>query len=81
MIGERMANWIIGVVTGIWAVNFLVGLVPQFGYEPDQAINGIFMAIVGGAFALRARESSRKQQNGNTTPAELPPAPPDGGGG
>lgn len=78
MIGEKMRNWIIAVVTVVWAVNFMAGLLPQFAYEPDQAINGIFMAIVGGLFALGARERSR---GGSGTEPPPPPPPPKEGGG
>lgn len=44
------------VVTAVWASNFLAGLVPALHYKPDQAINGIFMTIVGGMVALSARD-------------------------
>ena len=57
MIGDRTRTVIIGVVTTIWAINFLAGLVIN-GYEPSESINGIFMAIVGGLFALGARKGS-----------------------
>lgn len=56
MIDPKLKNWIISIVTGVWALNFIVGLVPQLDYKPDQAINAIFMAIVGGLFALQARK-------------------------
>ena len=61
MIGDRTRTVIIGVVTTIWAINFLAGLVVK-GYEPDQAINGIFMAIVGGLFALGARKNDSNSE-------------------
>lgn len=54
MPSERVRNVIIGVVTTVWAVNFAAGLLVD-DYTPDQAINAIFMAIVGGLFALGAR--------------------------
>lgn len=47
---------IIAVVTTVWAINFAAGLALP-NYQTDQAINAIFMAIVGGLFALGARES------------------------
>lgn len=58
MIGDRTRTVIIGVVTAVWAINFLAGLVVK-GYEPSESINGIFMAIVGGLFALGARHNSK----------------------
>lgn len=54
MLNERLANVIIGVVTVVWAVNFGAGLVVP-GYKPDQTVHAVFMAIVGGTFALKGR--------------------------
>jgi hypothetical protein len=56
MVSDRTRTVVIGVVTTVWAINFIAGLVPQLDYQPDQAINGVFMAIVGGLFALGARK-------------------------
>ena len=55
MISDKTRTALIWVVTAVWAANFGVGLIPPLDYEPDQTINGIFMAIVGGLFALGAR--------------------------
>ena len=55
MIGDRTRTTVIAVVTSVWAVNFAAGLIPALNYKPDQAINGIFMDIVGGLFAIGAR--------------------------
>jgi hypothetical protein len=57
VIDPKLRNWIISTVTVVWALNFLVGIIPAFHYKPDQAINAIFMAIVGGLFAISARKS------------------------
>lgn len=54
--GDRTRTAVIAVVTAVWAVNFAAGLYPAWGYKPEQAINGIFMTIVGGLFALGARK-------------------------
>lgn len=59
MPSERVRNAIIGVVTTVWAANFAAGLLVN-DYEPDQAINAIFMAIVGGLFAIGARSESKR---------------------
>lgn len=75
MIDETTRRVIIYLVSGVWAVNFGAGFVVD-GYKPDQAINGIFMAIVGGLFALGARnqnkDDSGKGGNGD--------GPAEGGG-
>jgi hypothetical protein len=57
MPSERVRNAIIAVVTAVWAVNFGAGLFVST-YQPDQAINAIFMAIVGGLFAIGARKDN-----------------------
>lgn len=59
MIDPKLKNWIIIVVTSVWALNFLVGLVPQLSTRRDPLLNGIFMAIVGGLFALSERKKGK----------------------
>jgi hypothetical protein len=54
VIDPKLKNWILITVTAVWALNFLVGLVPPLNYKPDQAINAIFMATVGGLLAVPA---------------------------
>jgi len=63
MIGDRTRTIIIGVVTSVWATNFLAGLVVD-NYKPSESINGIFMAIVGGLFALGARNAGKNDSDG-----------------
>lgn len=63
MVGDRTRTVIIGVVTTVWAINFGAGFVVD-DYKPDQAINGIFMAIVGGLFALGARRGNTNKPEG-----------------
>lgn len=58
MISDRTRTVIIGVVTTVWAVNFLAGVAVD-DYKPSESINGIFMAIVGGLFALGARAGKK----------------------
>lgn len=60
MIDAKLKNAIIIVVTAVWALNFVAGLALP-NYEPDQAINAIFMGIVGGLFALGARDKNDKK--------------------
>jgi hypothetical protein len=55
MIDPKMKNIILVTVTSVWAANFTAGLLPFLNYQPDQAINAIFMGIVGGVFALGAK--------------------------
>jgi hypothetical protein len=58
-VSDRVRTIVIGVVTGVWATNFMAGLVVT-DYKPSESINGIFMAIVGGLFALGARASNKE---------------------
>lgn len=67
MLSPRMTAIVITVVTVIWATNFAAGVIMKT-YEADQMINTIFMAIVGGAIALRRKDDPpRGPQN---SPAE-----------
>lgn len=55
MLSRRVTQWVVGLVSAVWAVNFIAGIaLPK--YEADQAINGIFMGIVGGALALSRKD-------------------------
>lgn len=58
MIPRPLATAIIVVVTLVWAVNFAAQFVVE-DYSPDVAINGIFMAVVGGALALSSRNHKK----------------------
>jgi hypothetical protein len=51
VISRKTTTLVVALVSSVWAVNFLAGVVLP-NYEADQAINGIFMAIVGGTLAL-----------------------------
>jgi uncharacterized membrane protein YeaQ/YmgE (transglycosylase-associated protein family) len=64
VISDRTANILIGVVTAMWAGNIIAGMVQVNDYQPSESINGIFMAIVGGAFALRAKTKSDDERPG-----------------
>lgn len=54
MLPKPLATAIIVIVTVVWAANFVAQFIVD-SYEPDVAINGIFMAVVGGALALSRR--------------------------
>lgn len=74
MIGDRTRTIVIGVVTAVWASNFLAGVVVP-SYEPSESINGIFMAIVGGLFALGARggdDKGKKEEEDDDEPTPKP---------
>lgn len=58
IISDRTATVVIYVVTGIWTTNILMGMFAVNGYQPSSEINGIFMAVVGGAFIARTRARS-----------------------
>jgi len=58
MLGPILRDWIVGIVTFVWALNFTAGLIPQLKYEPDPTIHAVFMAIVGGVIALGAKNKN-----------------------
>lgn len=55
---DKTANIVIGIVTAVWAGNIIAGVAQINDYQPSESLNGVFMAIVGGAFALRAKAKS-----------------------
>jgi hypothetical protein len=55
-----LASAIIVLVSVIWAANFIAQFIVE-NYRPDVTLNGVFMAIVGGALAL-----SRKDKDGGS---------------
>lgn len=63
MISDKSATRIIWVVTAVWATNAALAMAQVNGYQPSEAINGIFLTIVGGAFALRARAKSERKSD------------------
>lgn len=63
MLTPRTKLGIIWLVGTVWALNFAAGLVPPLHYKPDQAINGIFMTVVGGLVASGFREK-KSEDNG-----------------
>ena len=65
MLPKPLATAIIVIVTIVWAINFGAQFIVD-EYKPDVAINGIFMAVVGGALAL----SRRNNKDGDTSPSD-----------
>lgn len=70
MISDKTANVLIGVVTVMWALNIVAGMARINDYEPSESVNGIFMAIVGGAFALRAKAKADVPKSKKKKPAQ-----------
>lgn len=60
MLSPRTTTVVVVLVSAVWALNFGAGVALDT-YETDQAINGIFTAIVGGVIALG------KPRDGNGT--------------
>jgi hypothetical protein len=56
-----LANLIIVIVTAVWVTSFVVALMSTT-YKPDPQINVIFMAVVGGAMALKARKPAGTEE-------------------
>jgi hypothetical protein len=51
MLPRPLTSAIIILVSVIWTINFLAPFVLET-YKSDVTLNGVFMAIVGGALAL-----------------------------
>jgi hypothetical protein len=63
MLSRPLASAIIVLVSLVWAANFIAQFViPE--YKPDVTLNGVFMAIVGGALALSRKDNNDKGDNG-----------------
>jgi hypothetical protein len=77
VIPKPLATAIIIVVTLVWAVNFAAQFIVD-DYSPDVAINGIFMAVVGGALALSRRKDGKDEKDDSKKQEEDPePASPE----
>jgi UDP-N-acetylglucosamine:LPS N-acetylglucosamine transferase len=71
VIPKPLATVIIVLVTVVWAVNFAAQFIVA-EYKPDVAINGIFMAVVGGALALsRGSKKSEVKDEEDPEPGRL----------
>lgn len=58
MLSRPLASAIIVLVSLVWAANFVAQFViPE--YKPDVTLNGVFMAIVGGALALSRKDNGK----------------------
>jgi hypothetical protein len=75
MISARTRTVVIAVVTAVWAANFIAGVAVK-GYQPSESINGIFMAIVGGLFALGAKGGTHSSNGDSAPPPQSPPPQP-----
>lgn len=61
MISAALANVVIVIVTAVWVTSFAVAMI-SVNYEPDPQINVIFMAVVGGAMALKAKRGDEEKK-------------------
>ena len=75
MLPKPLATAIIIIVTLVWAANFAAQFIVE-DYSPDVAINGIFMAVVGGALAL-SRRSGKNDEKGEKAEDDPEPAKAD----
>lgn len=62
MLSNRNANLVIIIVTLVWVANFVASLAIQ-NYD-GTSINGIFLAIVGGVFAIKGRKERDNNNDG-----------------
>jgi hypothetical protein len=62
LIPRRLATAIIAVVCVVWAANFAAQFIVP-GYKLDSAIDGIFIATVGGALTLSYKQSGKHSKD------------------
>lgn len=67
MLSRATRTRVIAVVTTVWACNFFASVFLP-GYQPSESINGIFMVVVGGLFALNARASEKDENEDDEEP-------------
>lgn len=60
MISDRTRSVIIYTVLVVWSVNFFAPFVIK-EFNPDPAINGIFMAVIGAVLVIRPRREEDKE--------------------
>jgi len=65
VISPKLRNWIAGTVTCVWAMNFAATLIPPLHYKTDPSLHAVFMAIVGGAFALSREKKDKNDKDGD----------------
>lgn len=65
---DRAYNTVIYLVSFIWGLSMLLSMVPQAEHEPPASLHGVFMAIVGGAFALRSRHDGKRADEDDPKP-------------
>ena len=56
MISSRMRTTLVTIVTTAWIINFGAGFFNE-DYQSSDAVNGIFMLIVGAIFAAGAKSN------------------------
>lgn len=60
---NRTRTVVIGVVTGAWVTNFVVGLVDP-SYKPSDAVHGVFLLIVGYMFTRGDKRNGNGRNGG-----------------
>lgn len=79
MINPKTRTIIIWVVLAVWVANFSGGMVVD-NYKPNEAVNGIFMIIVGTLFTMGGRGPGGSS-NGRRDDDNQPAASVGAGGG
>jgi hypothetical protein len=49
------------MVSIIWAANVILGMIPSIEYEPQEAVNGLFLVVVGYLFTTASRGKNDKE--------------------
>lgn len=77
-IGPTLRRIVIVVVVAVFVINFLAQFIIK-DYSPDQTINGIFLAIIGGLFGLeqqaKSKQEKERRERGDRSPPRKSPEP------
>lgn len=71
-VSPRTLTFVIVVITVVWAVNFLAGVVID-GWQGATGVNAVMMAAIGLLGAARFRQGQTPEPPAEEPPRELPP--------
>lgn len=67
-------KWLIRLVATMWALNLGAGMIPGLNYDPSEAVNGIFMVIVGSLFVANKAEKPQHDEDSGSKEVDQEPA-------
>ena len=62
MVGRRARHVLLGVITGVWTIQFFAMLFS--GFSPDMTVNAAFMLVAGSTFGVEALRRNQNNRGG-----------------